>query len=137
MMAKMLQEYNFEHARRGKAVIICNMKFTIPDFSHSVRKGGETDICSLADTFRHLQFEVIEHRDLNTTEMLKVLLQGKECLIKKSLKQSLIPDIISMHELYHDKTHTKKTIFPHPLHKTKTESINLEILNMVNIWIAS
>lgn len=69
--------YNFNHPRRGLAVIINNEHFNYRLTRQQEREGTEVDAEALEQTFVRLGFDVTRYDDLTVTDMRMTLRQSK------------------------------------------------------------
>ncbi len=93
------ESYNFNHPRRGTAVIICNAKFSEVT-GMKARAGAENDCKNLKTTFRTLGFDVKEHMNLTATEILKLLkkgMTGKQHIFDKCRRKYYLIYFVRVH----------------------------------------
>jgi len=73
-----LEEYNFKHARRGKAVIINNRDFNYTLTRQKNRDGTDVDAEALERLFVRMGFDVVRHDNMKPTDMTITMRQLSE-----------------------------------------------------------
>ena len=72
----MINNYNFTHTRRGKAIIINNREFNYQLTRQNERTGTDTDAEALESLLCAMNFDVTRHDNLKPTEMMFTLGDG-------------------------------------------------------------